>query len=491
MGNDTPGRRDVPAWAGRKPAIKTGTVASWDSLGRLACLLFAVLAVLWRPSPGLALDWSPEELRYLAAHPAVTLCVDPDWVPFERIDENGRHEGIAADLLDLVSKRTGIAFTLVPTRNWDESLAASRDGRCQVLSFLNKTPSREEWLRFTAPIFNDSNVFITREEHAFIDDPATLLGESIVFPSGTAMEERIRSQYPNLRVLTVPSEEEALDMVSQRKADMTMRSLIVAAYTIRKEGWFNLKIAGRLPNYANNLRLGVVRSEPVLRDILDAGVDTITAQERGQIVNKHIAINVQTAVNKPLLLKISAVFLVLIAVAFSWAYTLKRYNAELRRLSLTDLLTNLPNRRHVLTHLERELERARRTGRAFACIMLDIDHFKHINDVYGHQTGDRVLVEVARCIRESCRKCDLAGRWGGEEFLVLCPETTAAQAQGVASRILSAVAGHAFPTGETHTVSAGVASLMPDDSPDSLLQRSDKALYAAKQGGRNRVCSIE
>jgi len=458
-------------------------------VGRLLCVALA-LVTFWQPSLGLALDFSPQEQRYIADHPSVTLCVDPDWVPFESINEKGQHEGIAADLLNIVSLRTGIAFTLVPTHDWNESLAASRDGRCQVLSFLNKTPNREEWLLFTAPIFNDSNVFITREEHGFIDDPATLIGESIVFPSGTSMEERIHSQYPNLRILVVDSEEEALDMVSQRKANMTMRSLIVAAYTIRKEGWFNLKIAGRLPDYANNLRLGVVRSEPVLRDILDKGVDTITPQERGQIVNKHVAINVQTAVNKPLVLKLLAAFVLVIAVAVFWAYKLKRYNTELRRLSLTDLLTDLPNRRHILSHLERELERARRTGRALACIMLDIDHFKHINDVYGHQMGDHVLVAFAGCIRANCRKWDVAGRWGGEEFLVLCPETTSEQAEKVASRIVTAVAAHAFATSETHTVSAGVASLASGDTIDNLLQRADKALYSAKQAGRNRVCVI-
>lgn len=483
-GKDTVDCRKTVSRVGRR-TVTGGRAAA--ATARLLCLALAIV-VFWRPSQGLTLELSPEERDYIAAHPAVPLCVDPDWVPFESINKNGRHEGIAADLLALVSQRTGIAFTLVPTRNWDESLAASKDGRCQVLSFLNKTPNRSVWLRFTAPIFNDSNVFITREEHAFIDDPATLVGESIVFPSGTSMEERVRSQYPNLRVLTVGSEEEALDMVSRRKADMTMRSLIVAAYTIRKEGWFNLKIAGRLPNYANNLRLGVVRSEPILRDILDKGVETITPQERGQIVNKHVTINVQTAVNKPLILKLSAVFALLIFVAFYWSYKLKRYNRELRRLSLTDLLTDLPNRRHVLSHMEREMERTRRTGRGFSCIMLDIDHFKHVNDVYGHQMGDTVLVECAACIRANCRKGDVAGRWGGEEFLVLCPETTGEQAGKLASRIIESMARHTFATGETHTMSAGIASLAANDTLDSVLQRADKALYAAKQGGRNQVC---
>ena len=464
----------------------TGAVCFRLRLFFLAGLFAAALL----PRFAWALDFTPAEQRYIAAHPAVTLCVDPDWVPFERIDEKGRHEGIAADLLELVSQRTGIAFALVPTRDWDESLEASKDGRCQVLSFLNETPQRREWLLFTAPIFNDSNVFITREEHAFIDDPATLVGESIVFPSGTSMEERIRSQYPNLEILTVGSEEQALDMVSRREADMTMRSLIVAAYTIRKEGWFNLKIAGRLPDYANNLRLGVVRSEPVLRAILDKGVASITPQERGQIVNRHIAINVQTALDKTLILKISAVFVLVIGVALYWNYKLKQYNAELRRLSQTDLLTDLPNRRHLLEHMESERERARRNGKGFALVMLDIDHFKRINDVYGHQAGDGVLVDFAALIRAHCRASDLPGRWGGEEFLVLCPETTREQAAEIARRIVAAMAGHAFATGAPHTVSAGVAALQAKDSLDGVLQRADRALYDAKENGRNQVRTI-
>lgn len=431
---------------------------------------------------------SPDEQAYLAAHGPVTLCVDPDWVPFESLSAKGEYEGIAADLLQLVSQRTGLVFKLVPTRDWDESLAASRDGRCQVLSFLNQTPAREEWLLFTAPLFNDSNVFITREEHPFIDDPASLVGESIVFPRGTSMEERIRSQYPNLTVLTTDSEMAALAMVSDRKADMTMRSLIIAAYTIKKEGLFNLKIAGRLPNYANNLRMGVVRTEPVLRAILDKGIETLTPQERGRIVNRHVSINVQTGTDKGLVLKLSLSFALVAGLVLAWNYKLKKYNAALERLSQTDLLTDLPNRRQVMTRLAMELERARRYGHPFSLIILDIDHFKSVNDQLGHLGGDRFLVAFAGILRETVRVCDLAGRIGGEEFLVLCPETTREQARLVAERIREAVAGHVFETGRQHSVSAGVAIYAPGESGDDLLGRADGALYQCKQDGRNRVC---
>lgn len=267
--------------------------------------LLVIPALLFFPSFCGAIDTTarersrltPQEQTYVRDHKKVTLCVDPDWVPFERLDATGRHVGIAANLLELVSARTGVEFELVPTKNWNESLAFSKSGRSTVLSFLNQTVDRSEWLIFTAPLFSDPNVFITREEHPFIADPASLENESIVFPEGTAMEELVRGRYPNLLVKHAASEEKAMDMVSSRRASMTLRSLIVAAYTIRKQGLFNLKIAGQLPMYRNHLRIGVRKNEVVLRNILNKGVLSIMPLERGRAVNEHVSINVQTAVD--------------------------------------------------------------------------------------------------------------------------------------------------------------------------------------------------
>ncbi|MDP1525334.1 MAG: transporter substrate-binding domain-containing protein [Rhodocyclaceae bacterium] len=187
------------------------------------------------------------------------MCVDPDWVPFERINAQGQHEGIAADLVQLVAQRVGLKIELYPVKTWDESLAASKSGKCQIMSFLNQTPAREQWLIFTAPIFFDQNVIITREEHPYIGEPKDLTEQTIVLPRGTMVEERVRRDFPKLKVITTGSEPEAMTHVSERKADMTVRSLIVAAYAIKKEGLFNLKISGQIPAYTNQLRIGVLK----------------------------------------------------------------------------------------------------------------------------------------------------------------------------------------------------------------------------------------
>lgn len=152
--------------------------------------------------------------------------------------------GIAADLLRLVAERAGLRLRILPTVDWEASLAASRAGRCQLLSFLNQTAERDAWLLFTEPLFNDVNVLISREEYPPVRDLAALVGARVALPSGTSIEERLRRQYPELQIVHTQNEAQALSLVNQREAELTMRSLTVAAYTIKQEGWFNLKIAG-------------------------------------------------------------------------------------------------------------------------------------------------------------------------------------------------------------------------------------------------------
>ncbi len=165
--------------------------------------------------------------------------------------------------------------------------------------------------------------------------------------------------------------------------------------------------------------------------------------------------------------------------------------AELTRLATTDSLTGIANRRHFIERGRQELERATRYRQPLAILLLDIDHFKQVNDNFGHPAGDKLLQLVAHACQSSARHVDFAGRLGGEEFALLMPETGAIAAHLAAERLRRAIAGIApaqsgvlLPV----TASFGVASLNAHDtSLDTLLARADAALYRAKNGGRNRV----
>lgn len=168
--------------------------------------------------------------------------------------------------------------------------------------------------------------------------------------------------------------------------------------------------------------------------------------------------------------------------------------AEFEYAAKHDALTGLANRREALEQLDIEYQRYLRNARPFSVLLMDIDLFKSVNDNYGHHVGDQLIILVARTLREQCRKVDTLARWGGEEYLVLLPETNTGEALASANRIREAFAARSVSTEKgpiQATISVGVASIRGSESIDRLLQRSDEALYRAKSEGRNRACGYE
>lgn len=174
-----------------------------------------------------------------------------------------------------------------------------------------------------------------------------------------------------------------------------------------------------------------------------------------------------------------------------YALRLEQLNEELERLATTDPLTSAYNRRFFMGKLEEELQRIGRYGRSSSLLMLDIDHFKSINDTYGHDAGDIVLIEMVRVLERHVRHLDTVARLGGEEFAILLPEANEEDAKGSAERLLQAVRDMTVDAGGTtisFTVSIGCTKF-DSKSPDveSILKAADLALYDAKHGGRNQV----
>ena len=171
---------------------------------------------------------------------------------------------------------------------------------------------------------------------------------------------------------------------------------------------------------------------------------------------------------------------------------LRHRNELLQRLAITDSLTDLSNRRNLMNCLRKEFVRSTRLGTPLSLIMIDLDHFKRVNDTYGHQAGDKVLVAVAQLLSENVRPYDIAARYGGEEFSLLLPETDGETAEKIAERLRGEIVNLGFE-GEllkhSSTASFGVASCPARSihSAEDLIREADEALYRAKDQGRNRV----
>lgn len=487
-------------------------------------LLFAFLVGIpgYTQSQGNAVLTDMEK-AYIQEKGPIKLVVDPDWYPYEQIDKSGVYRGIASELVDIILQRTGIKAEIITTSDWKESLDRAKSGEADLVSFLNKTEERSKWLLFTEPYFIDPNVLITREEHDYIPDISRYIDERMVLPEGTSIEERLRKDYPKLEIIIVKNEDEAVDYVERKKADFTLRSLTMAAYVIKNEGHFNLKIAGEIPGYKNQLRMGITKQDKMLQEILNKGIATISEQDVQDAINKHISIKIVNGFDYRLFFVVFGVFSVILITTLYWLRRIQGLNKKLEQrreelisttdklasserqyrmiaeelesknnllleLATTDVLTGLKNRLYFNQRANEEIEKFKRYGTKLSLLIIDIDHFKRINDTYGHGAGDEVLKQLSNGLQQIIRNADLLARWGGEEFIVLLPCIDLEEAANVAEKLRREAESIIHGCNEVITISIGVSTLFEADTLETWINRTDKALYHAKKQGRNRYC---
>lgn len=246
--------------------------------------------------------------------------------------------------------------------------------------------------------------------------------------------------------------------------------------------------------------VSVIRTDVRRHDIeaLLATISRIEAEERSLLDIRETAIDKAEHANDLAGISLAALGMLLLGLVAAAGVTaskarMRTLEAEeqLRRAATTDELTGLLNRRAFLAAVDVEIARSARSGPPLALALIDLDHFKSVNDRFGHAGGDEVLRKFAETAREAMRTTDVIGRLGGEEFAVLMPETDQIQSGMAAERLRDAVAGRrmALSTGALApvTISIGVANYKPGEDRDRLIARADEALYDAKESGRNRT----
>lgn len=188
---------------------------------------------------------------------------------------------------------------------------------------------------------------------------------------------------------------------------------------------------------------------------------------------------------------LSVVFLTFSYISFYYLSTVRRAQTQLRKMAETDPLTDLFNRRHMSYLAEKEIARLNDSQYCVCVMLIDLDHFKSINDTYGHQVGDEVLVCVAQIMKQHVRSQDLISRWGGEEFLIVMPNTNKQEAMALAESIRIAFFKYAWDekigAALSPTISAGVTELRQLENMSAAVARADRALYSCKKNGRNRI----
>jgi len=428
-----------------------------------------------------------EEEAYIAQKGRVKLCVDPSWMPFEAIVE-GKHIGIAADFFGLLSQKSKLAFELYPTTSWQESLDAAKNRACDLFSLASPTQERETYMRFTTDYVDLPIVLATDIYKPYTEDFGSLRGVKIGVVRGYAMAEILKKEHKGLSIVEVDNIMQALEMVQKGELYGYVDNLMVIAHTIQKEFTGVLKISSRLPHEIK-LGVGVRNDDAILFSIMQKLVESVTEAQIQEIYNHWVTVQESVAADYTRMYQIFGVLGVLLLLFMLHYIQLRVYTRKLRTISRTDLLTQLVNRMGLDEKLNYFEGMATRYGTPTAVMIVDIDHFKQVNDTHGHAVGDRVLVEFATILRKTLRATDTVGRWGGEEFMVLCPNTSLSQAIVIAQNLREAIASHYFLGVGSLTASFGVAILDGATSIDDVTRHADDALYSAKAQGRNCVMS--
>ncbi len=554
-----------------------------------------------------------EERAYLKEKKVIKICVLPNWLPYEQIDEEGKHKGIGNDLMIRISKYIDTPIELIPTKEWGESLQNIRDRKCDILPVAMELPSRKDSMNFTKPYLKEPFVIATKLDELFVKDSNAIGSRKVGIVKNYAFKEVLKRRNPNVEIIDVEDAKDGLEKVRSGELFGYVDVMSAIGYTMQKNSIYDLKIAGKL-EFNVDLSIASRNDEPLLNSIMQKGLNSLSENEIRTIYGKWVSIKVSQDIDYTLFWQLSALFIVILLLVLYRNRSVSLINRKLKRahlelqeqqkmvdryviilttdtegviidanhayckalgydkteligndhslirhpdmpedvfeqmwltikknrpwqgevknlrkdkkdiwfsmniepiikygvklgyraiceditdkkrieeLSITDKLTGLYNRLRLDEILNMKEKEFKRYKIVFSVIILDIDNFKSVNDIYGHNVGDYVLQTLSNILKNNIRETDFLGRWGGEEFVIVCENTNLEGAYTLAESLRKKVEDTEFETVGHKTISLGVAEFKEDDTISGIFKRVDDALYAAKRSGKNKAIKSE
>ena len=290
------------------------------------------LANLWigatQNSRGSLLKFSTKEDAYLVEKETITMCVNPDWEPYEKINAQEKHEGLAAEYMQLIAQKIGKPFTLLRTKTWQETLEKAKAGECDIISFLETSPDRKAFLSFTDPIYEEPEVIIVKNDVSYLGGLNALKGKTVGVLKGSRTAGMINNEYPEIRVVYVESHTKAMRMVSGGELSAAITPLVGAAYLIAKERLFDIKIIGET-GLKNRYAMGVNKNDIMLQGIMKKAVLALTDDEVEEVSNKWLSVRMEKGTDYSLIWKILAGVVLILMGGVYWNRKLTHINMQL------------------------------------------------------------------------------------------------------------------------------------------------------------------
>ncbi len=441
----------------------------------------------------------PEELNtpsftkgqrgYLEEKEEINVCTFSNFMPLHGV-EGDKDTGIVSDYLKIISEKTGLRLNVLGHESMHEIMGRFQRGECDLIPLIRENSDRQKLMRFTQPYAKGALVIATKKEQSFIADLADLEGKTVGIQSGTVAAEELRAMDLGIELIEFTTKEEGLEAVDKGEIYGFFGDLFSTSYAVQNDYVESMKISGR---FGADMKayMAVRKDDVLLAGIIDKVLNSISEEQKRMIKQRWLSVEYEEIVDYKLMNEIIALFFI-ISIFFIYRYrVLSKHNEELTRLSILDALTKLYNRRHLDKSLASVLELAKRYETPFSIILLDIDDFKEINDTFGHNEGDKVLISISKVLKQHSRENDVVGRWGGEEFLIICPHTKMEGARHLAELLCSMIDKELHAGDINVTASFGVAEYAQEPSVYKLITRADDALYKAKGSGKNRVVAAD
>jgi diguanylate cyclase (GGDEF)-like protein/PAS domain S-box-containing protein len=273
------------------------------------------------------LSLNEEEKRYINQKGKITYCIDPDWMPFEKLERN-HHIGMTADYFKLFANKLNFDFELVRTKTWGESIQFAKERKCDLFSLAMSTPKRLEYMNFTDPYITHALVVATKIHEPFIENIKNILEKPLGIVEGYAFIELLKNKYPNINIKTVKNSKDGLDKVLKGELYGFIDPLGTMAYNIQNDYLSELKIAGKF-NQTWDLGVGVRNDDPTLLSMMQKIVNSITPKEHQQIKNNWLNVKIEERINYELVWRVIIVSLIVLSFLGFWIRRLKTLSRNL------------------------------------------------------------------------------------------------------------------------------------------------------------------
>lgn len=412
--------------------------------------------------------------------------------PFSYIDDN-EIKGIETDLFGLLSKKMNIADNVIEKPTNPSIFNNLRTNRIHLGFNYSTNQVNLAKTLYSEPILKIPMAIATTHDKNLITDLSILKKQKLVVLKNSNIYNELKSKYKNIDFILVDTKKEAFTLIEKEKAFGFIDNILSLSHEIIIRKLSTIKISGSLP-YNLEMRVSTNKENFVLIDIINKIIPLISKKEKEEIVKKYQLIifekvNDYSWIYKFILPLLFAIIIILLVNNKMRKEISKRKKAEetLKDYANKDSLTKIFNRAKIDSVLKEEIKKAKLFDETFSVIFFDIDDFKLINDDFGHIKGDNVLIKLASLVSKNIRDSDIIGRWGGEEFIIILPNTTSNKAFILANNLRELVLKNNFEINKQLTISIGITQYTPNDTKKDLIKRADEAMYYVKNKGKNAV----